>query len=66
MKSNIGVNEEEVHVECAFCPDERTWYVHRVVYRFVDIRGCLSQEQLDQLVELWITNMQCDDLAAAR
>jgi hypothetical protein len=66
MKANIGINEQQVELECAYCEYERVWYVHRVVYKFVDIRGCLTQEQLDDLVSLWVLNMQCEDYADGR
>jgi hypothetical protein len=66
MKTNIGINEQQVDFECAFCKDEGVWYVHRVMYKFVDIRGCLTQSQLDDLVFLWVLNQQCGDYADAR
>ena len=66
MKASIGINEQQVDVECAFCKDEGVWYVHRVMYKFVDIRGCLTQEQLDELISLWVLNQQCEDYADAR
>jgi hypothetical protein len=66
MKAQIGINEQQVELECAYCEYERVWYVHRVVYKFVDIRGCLTQEQLDDLVSLWVLNMQCEDYADGR
>lgn len=66
MKANIGINEQQVELECAYCEYEGEWYVHRVMYKFVDIRGCLTQEQLDDLVSLWVLNMNCEDYADGR
>ncbi len=66
MKTNIGINEQQVEVTCSYCEYEHEWYVHKVIYKFVDIRGCLTQEQLDELASLWVLNNQCEDYADAK
>lgn len=66
MRANIGVNEQEVHVTCAYCTEERVWYVHSVLFKGTDIRGCLSQPQLDELAALWILNEQCEGYTDGR
>jgi len=51
---------------CAYCTEERVWYVHSVLFKGTDIRGCLSQPQLDELAALWILNEQCEDYTDGR
>ena len=53
MKTRIGINEEEVFVVCDDADDD-DFYVDQVMYKGVNIVGCLSQDVLDMLMLDWM------------
>lgn len=58
VKMYIGENEEEVLVSCAEDGDEGELYVDKVLFKGVDISGCLEQSVLDRLIQDWSDAMR--------
>lgn len=58
VRMYIGENEEEVFVSCAEDGDEGELYVDEVLFKGVDISGCLDQRVLDQLIQDWADAMR--------
>jgi hypothetical protein len=58
MKTHIGINEEEVLVTCYDQDDD--FYVDQVMYKGINIAGCLSPNVLDGLVLDWMACAEQD------
>lgn len=49
IEASIGINNENVLVSCAYEDTEGLPTIYKVVYENIDIQGCLSAEQIDEL-----------------
>lgn len=49
IEASIGINDENVLVSCSYEDTEGLPTIYKVLYQDIDIQGCLSAEQIDEL-----------------